>query len=179
MKEVPIETGEKLWGPPERVVLVTSVDEAGKANIIAVGWAMRANMSPPVFAIGLGRKSQSCTNIAASGEFVFALPGTGLAREVMYCGTHSGREVDKFAETGLTALAASVVKAPLIDECLANFECRVTASQEIGDHRVFFGEVLAAWQGEAEEPHLLVVGTGSGYEQVHEEGAFRLGAVRP
>ena len=52
------------------VVLVTSVDGAGKANIIAVGWAMRANMSPPVFAIGLGKKSHSCASIAASGEFI-------------------------------------------------------------------------------------------------------------
>ncbi|MFC1526259.1 flavin reductase family protein [Candidatus Latescibacterota bacterium] len=178
MKEVSIGDGEKLWGPPERVVLVTSVDGEGKANIISVGWAMRANMAPPVFAIGLGKKSHSCASISASGEFVFCLPGTSLAQQVMYCGTHSGREVDKFAETGLTALPASRVKAPLIGECLASFECRVVASQDIGDHRVFFGEVLATWQGERREPHLLVVGEGAGYETVHEEGSFRLGAVR-
>ena len=178
MKEVAIEEVEKLWSAPERVVLVTSMDGAGKSNIIAVGWAMRANMSPPVFGIGLGMKSHSCASITASGEFVFSLPGTDLAQQVMYCGTHSGREVDKFAETGLTPVPASQVKAPLIAECLANFECRVTATQEIGDHCVFFGEVVATWQGDGDEPHLLVVGPGSGYEQVHEEGAFRLGAVQ-
>lgn len=179
MKEIPIADGEKLWAPPERVVLVTSVDPAGKANIIAVGWAMRASSSPLVFAIGLGMKSHSCASIAASGEFVFALPGTDLARQVMYCGTHSGRKVDKFAQTGLTPLPAREVKAPLIGECLANFECRVVATQEIGDHRIFFGEVVASWQGDSDRPHLLVVGPGSGYDQVYEEGSFRLGAVKP
>ncbi|MFH1572259.1 MAG: flavin reductase family protein [Gemmatimonadota bacterium] len=178
MKELPVAEGEKLWGAPERVVLVTSVDPEGRANIIAVGWAMRASMSPPVFAIGLGKKSHSGTSIAASREFVFCLPGVSLARQVMYCGTHSGREVDKFAETGLTPQPGRVVKAPLIAECLACFECRVVAAQEIGDHRVFFGEVAASWKGTRAEPHLLVVGPGSGYEPVYEDGGFRLGGVR-
>jgi len=86
--------------------------------------------------------------------------------------------VDKFAETGLTPRPASKVKAPLIAECLANFECRVVATQDIGDHRVYFGEVVACWQGEAAHPHLLVVGPQAGYDQVLEEGSFRLGAVR-
>ena len=178
MRQVAVEEVEKLWTAPERVVLVTSVDEAGKSNIIAVGWAMRANMSPPVFGIGLGMKSHSCASITASGEFVFALPGTDLAQQVMYCGTHSGREVDKFAETGMTPLEASQVKAPLIGECRANFECRVVASQDIQDHRIFFGEVVNTWQGDGEHAHLLVVGTQSGYDQVYEEGYFRLGSVR-
>jgi len=70
-------------------------------------------------------------------------------------------------------------KAPLIGERLANFECRVVATQDIGDHRVFFGEMVACWKGDSDNRHLLVVGPGSGYDQVHEEGTFRLGAVKP
>ena len=167
------------FGAPERVVLVSSANGEGKANLIAVGWAMRANMDPPVVAIGLGRKSRSCANIEATGEFVFAVPGADLAADVLYCGTHTGREVDKFAETGLTASPASQVQAPLVTECLSNLECRVMATQDIGDHRVFFGEVLAVWATERDESRpLIIVGDGSGYEVTHKDDVFCLGAVR-
>ena len=178
MKELPLSEVDRCWGPPERVALITSVDATGKPNIIAVGWIMRANMSPPVYAIGLGMKSHSCQNISAQKEFALMIPGTELARQVMYCGTHTGAEVDKFAETGLTAVPASQVAPPLIGECLAGMECKVIAVQDIQDHRVFFGEVVAGWTSEKAGKSLLTVGENSGYEQVYQEGAFRLGAVR-
>jgi flavin reductase (DIM6/NTAB) family NADH-FMN oxidoreductase RutF len=179
MREVPFSDGEGAWAPPERVVLVTSVDGDGRPNIIAVGWAMRANVDPPTFAIGLGMRSHSCANITATGEFVFAIPGAGLGRQVIHCGTHSGADgIDKFADTGLTALPASVVGPPLIGECLANLECRVVATQDIRDHRIFFGEVAACWAADSSEPPMLIVGEGSGYELSWEESGFRLGAVK-
>jgi len=168
----------KAWGPPERVVLVTSTDGEGRPNIISVGWAMQADMNPAAFAIGLGQRSHSCANITASGQFVFALPGAGLGEEVIYCGTHSGRDVDKFAETGLTPLPAAVVDAPLIEECVANFECKVVATQDIRTHRIFFGEVVACWLGDRPEPHMIIVGEGAGYELTYEEAGFRLGSVK-
>jgi flavin reductase (DIM6/NTAB) family NADH-FMN oxidoreductase RutF len=167
------------WGAPERVALVSSVDGAGKANLIAVGWATRANMAPPVIAIGLGKKSHSCANITATEQFVFAVPGADLAADVLYCGTHSGREVDKFAVTQLTSTAASQVQPPLVTECLSNLECRVIATQDIGDHRMFFGEVVAVWASERQEQRpLLLVGEGASYEVVKADDIFRLGAVR-
>ena len=178
-KEVPVDRTLQAWGAPERVVLVSSADAEGRANLIAVGWAMRASMEPGVFAIGLGQKSHSCANITAAREFVLCIPGADLAEPVLYCGRHSGREVDKFAETGLTAAPARQVSAPLVAECLANYECRVIATQDIGDHRVFFGEVAASWETErAESRPLIITGEGTGYEVLHADDIFRLGAVR-
>lgn len=178
MEELPLDKVDGCWPRGERVVLVTSVDGAGKPNIIAVGWVMRCNAAPPAFAICLGRKSHSCGAIGESGEFVLAVPGATLAEQTMTCGTTSGRDVDKFAETGLTAVSGRIVKAPLIGECLANVECRVTATQEMGDHRVFFGEVVACWQSDRQERPLLTIGTESGYELLCERPPFRLGAVK-
>jgi flavin reductase (DIM6/NTAB) family NADH-FMN oxidoreductase RutF len=178
MKEISLVDVDACWPRGERVVLVTSVDDAGKANIIAVGWVMRCNSSPPVFAICLGSKSHSCANISASCEFVISIPGAGLAEQTMSCGTTSGRDVDKFAETGLTPGKSRTVKAPLIQECLANMECAVVATQEMGDHRVFFGEVKACWQSEHGERPLLTIGNEAGYELLYERGPFRLGAVK-
>ena len=178
MQELPVDSQlDRSWSTPDRAFLVTSVDPDGNPNIIAVGWLTRANMLPPVYAIGLGKASHSATNIAATREFVLGVPGLDLARQTIYCGTHSGSAVDKFEETGLTATPAKIVQPPLIAECLYNLECKVIAVQEIQDHQVFFGEVVACWGGERQGRNLLVIGEESGYELVHEEAGFRLGAV--
>ncbi len=179
MKPQELTRATHAWGAPERIALVSSVDEAGKPNLIAVGWAMCAGMEPPVIAIGLGSQSHSCANVTATGQFVFAVPGADLAADVLYCGSHSGREVDKFAATGFTATPASQVRPPLLAECLSNLECRVIATQDVGDHRTFFGEVVAAWTSERQEQRaLLLVGDGGGYETLLRNDIFRLGAVR-
>ncbi len=179
MQQLDIEHAADNWSAPERVALVSSVDAEGHPNLIAVGWAMRANMDPPVMVIGLGKKSLSCANIAASSQFVFAVPGADLATQVLYCGTHSGREVDKFAATGLTAVPASQVQPVLVQECLSNLECQVIAMQEIGDHRLFFGQVQAVWTSQRDETRpLVIIGDGAGYETVAANAVFRLGAVR-
>ena len=75
MNEIPINEVDACWPRGERVILVTSVDEAGSPNIIAVGWTMRCNSNPPAFAICLGKKSHSCQNITRSEEFVIGIPG--------------------------------------------------------------------------------------------------------
>ena len=66
-----------------------------------------------------------------------------ISEQVWFCGRTSGRDVDKFRETSLTPVPASVVKAPLIAECPLNIECRVTDIQVIGDHDLFLGEAVA------------------------------------
>ena len=70
------------------------------------------------------------------------------------------------------------MKAPLVEQCLANMECEVIATQDMGDHRVFFGEVKACWSSDRAEKPLLIIGDESGYELLHEEAPFRLGVVK-
>ncbi len=178
MEEVAFAQVDRRWNTPERTALVSTVSADGRPNLIAVGWLMRASLTPPVYAIGINRRSQSGRNIAATGEFVIAIPGVDLAPALMYCGTHSGADTDKFAATGLTPQPGRVVRPPLVSQCLANLECRVVATQDIGDHQVFFGEVQASWAGSDPGRPLLVIGAQSGYFQVYEEAGFRLGIVR-
>ena len=71
------------------------------------------------------------------------LPTSGMVETVDRCGNVSGRDVDKFVEFRLTPVPAEKVRPPLIAECPVNIECRVLSIQEIGDHDLFLGEVLA------------------------------------
>lgn len=133
---------------PEQIVLVTSVGAMGKPNIITMGWSMFCSGNPPMVAISVGKTRHSHKLISETKEFVYTFPGEDLEKEMLYCGTHSGRDVDKFKETGLKAVKARSVKPPLIEECIANFECQVVGEYDTGDHTIFVGKILAAWISE-------------------------------
>lgn len=144
LKEVSVEKAiEKKY--PEPIILVTSVDKKGRANVIVLAWYMQTSFQPRLFAISIGKTRYSHKLILESKEFVLAFPSQKMKEQVLFCGTHSGKSTDKFKETGLIAVPSKKVKAPLIDGCLANFECKVVNSVDSGDHTIFVGEVLAAY----------------------------------
>ena len=65
-----------------------------------------------------------------------------LTKAADYCGVRSGRDVDKFAETGLTPCASKSVGCPGIAESPVNIECRVTEIKNLGSHDLFLADVL-------------------------------------
>ena len=128
---------------PVPAVLVTCVDDAGKANIITIAWAGIVCSEPPMVSIAIRPHRYSHPLIAASGEFVVNIPGEDLLRETDGCGMVSGRDVDKFEKFGLTPEPGSKTKVPLIKECPVSLECKVTRRLSLGTHDLFIGEVLA------------------------------------
>lgn len=76
----------------------------------------------------------------------------------MVCGTCSGRDVDKFKETGLTPIPAQQVRPPLIKEGVVNMECKVIGELRTGDHTIFAGEIVAAYL--TDEPKKVLFNMG-------------------
>ena len=129
---------------PTPAALITCVSATGRPNIITLGEVFNISLSrPPIVGIAIHKKRYSHLLISESRQFVINMPSEDLLEQTDRCGTCSGRDVDKFAETGLTAVAATAVDPPLIAECPVNIECRVTSIQETGDHDLFLGEVQA------------------------------------
>lgn len=158
MKEV---SPDKAWEFvfPQQVALVTSVDREGRPNIITLGWHMHTSFSPPMVAISIGKTRYSHSLISQGKEFVYSIPPFELKDAAFFCGTCSGKKVDKFKETGLTSLPAKLVKPPLIEEAVVNMECRVEEMVITGDHTIFVGRILCSWLGE-KKPILLTVEKG-------------------
>ena len=135
---------------PERVLLVSSADENGKANVMTVEWFMRTSFDPPMVAVSIGKTRYTHELIKKTKEFVVAFPKSEMGREAIYCGTYSGREVDKIKNAGLKTRKSVFVKPPLIENCVLNLECSVVNEIETGDHTIFIGKVLAAHYEEGE-----------------------------
>ena len=129
--------------PTPPVVMATCIDSDGKANIITLGMYMPISTRPPLVCIGVAPQRYSHMLIEETGEFVVNSPSISLEKEMHYCGTESGRSVNKFKATGLTPIPSLKVKPPRIKECFGHLECKVVQHYTCGDHTLFVGEVLA------------------------------------
>ena len=137
---------------PTPAALITSVDSDGKPNIITLGEVAMVSLHPTRVSVGMRPATYSNGLIKGTGEFVINFPNADMVNEVDFCGTKSGRNVDKFVETGLTPEPAVHVKPPLIKECPVNLECKVIGTLSLGSHDLFIGDVLVM---HAEEEILL------------------------
>ena len=122
---------------------VISVGVGEEANLITLAYVGKICLNPPIINIGINPKRHSYKLIEKHGEFVINYPSSDQLREMDYCGTRSGRDVNKWNELKLTKENASVVQPYLIKEFPFNMECRVINRQELGSHVCYFGEVVA------------------------------------
>ena len=129
---------------PGPVVLLTTARK-GRANVMAMSWHVMIDFEPPIVGCVVGDRGYTFGILKATHECVINIPTVELASKVVRCGNVSGRTVDKFRAFHLTPVAASRVKAPLIDECYANLECRVVDASLATKYNLFILEVLKAW----------------------------------
>lgn len=108
---------------PGPVILVTTHD-GHRDNVMTISWTSVVDFTP-VFAITTGAWNHSYAALLRTKECVLAIPGVDMLDQVVGIGTCSGSDTDKFARFKLTPLRASAIRAPLIEECLANVECKV------------------------------------------------------
>ncbi len=128
---------------PLPAVLVSCADDKGNQNLLTIAWTGTVCTNPPMVYISVRPERYSYEMIRDTGEFVINLTTEELAYATDYCGVKSGRDVDKFKETGLTPIAADIVKAPMVLESPVNIECRVTEIKELGSHNMFLAEVVS------------------------------------
>ena len=147
---------------PEQVAVAIARDPQGKHNPITLGWAMPTSGSPPMWAISVGKTRYSLETIRGAGEFVLAFPSERQEKETLLFGTRSGRDTDKLAEAGAATRPAAEIDSVLLDDAVANLECRLVGELESGDHGIFVGQVVCAHLNT--EPLNLIYTIGPGYQ---------------
>jgi flavin reductase (DIM6/NTAB) family NADH-FMN oxidoreductase RutF len=147
-------------------LLLVTLGADGKANVMTIGWGTMGSIwSRPVFIVLVRRSRHTYTRLEQVSDFTVNVPPPELAEAVSHCGTVSGRDHDKFQEMRLTTIPSREVRPPVIKECVVHYECRVLHRNDIvpdaladavreefydtGDfHRVYFGEIVAAYADE-------------------------------
>lgn len=143
MKELPLSKVYQLLEPGPVVLLTTA--RKGRANVMTMSWHMMVDFEPPLVACVVSGANHSFAALRVTGECVIAIPARKLAPTVVNVGNSSGRDIDKFEAFGLTPAPAERVAPPLVAECFANLECKVTDTRLVNKYNLFILEVLKAW----------------------------------
>ncbi len=119
------------------------------ANIWVVGVLGGPCDDPPLLTISPRIGMYSYKQMTEVGQFVVNIPTPQMVREMEYCGTHTGAEVDKWQTCGFTPIAGKVVDVPLIAECPVNFECVIERQLQFaradgtpGEHELMIGRIV-------------------------------------
>ena len=128
---------------PLQTILLTC--KAGKKdNIITLDWHTPLSFDPMMYAVSIGKTRYSLELVKKSKVFVVNFMSKDFEKEILFCGRHSGRNFDKFKETGLEKEEAQTIDCPRIKQALGYLECRVEKEIEAGDHILFITKVQKA-----------------------------------
>lgn len=127
---------------PTPVFIVGTYDKEGRPNVMNAAWGGICCSIPPAVMVALRKATYTYGNIIAQKAFTISIPSRDFVKEADYFGIVSGRDVDKFAATGLTPVKSELVNAPYVGEFPFALECRLIHHLEIGLHTAFIGEIL-------------------------------------
>ncbi len=122
--------------------VMVSCGSGKEKNIITIAWTGIINSEPPITYVSVRKSRHSHQLISESGEFVINLTTEDLAKVTDFCGVKSGRDIDKFRETGLHPETAEIVSCPMISESPINLECKVLEVKEYPSHDMFIAEIV-------------------------------------
>jgi flavin reductase (DIM6/NTAB) family NADH-FMN oxidoreductase RutF len=128
---------------PLPAVMVSMGKTNEEFNIITISWTGTINSAPPMCYISVRPERHSYQILKRNMEFVNNLTNKDLLHAADWCGIKSGKDFDKFKETGLTPGKAQIVAAPVIMEAPVNIECRVDKIFPLGSHDMFMSKIVA------------------------------------
>lgn len=171
MAKVQIAPNTTLYPAP---VVIISCGEGVGANLITLNRIASINAEPPMVCLSVRPRRASHDLIESLGEFVVNIPWPDMELVADFIGTTTAAEVDKWSETGLSRLPASVVRPPLVAECPVNLECQVREIVRLPSHSMFVAEVVAIHA----DAQVLDARQEVDFNLAGEGLAYRSGAVR-
>lgn len=135
-----------------------------QVNTMTIGWATIGFVwKKEVFMVAVRDSRHTFSLMEKSDNFTVTVPTDKTFKQaVMFCGTKSGRDFDKFKECGLTQKQATHVASPIIDIPGIHYECSIMYKSPMDPalldtnfdklypekdyHTLYFGEILACYE---------------------------------
>jgi len=134
--------GAKTMIFPTPAWVVCAYDRDGKPTGMTAAWGGVTCSEPPSIGVSIRTSRYTYQCVIERKAFTVCVPSEDHVREVDFFGITSGRNTNKFEDTGLTPVKSELVDAPYIKEFPMILECRLAHTFEIGVHTQFIGEIL-------------------------------------
>jgi flavin reductase (DIM6/NTAB) family NADH-FMN oxidoreductase RutF len=142
-------------------LLLASTRSDGQSNVMTIGWAtVGVVWGLPVMVVLVRPSRYTYGFVQESGLFTVNVPTPDMAKYVALCGTKSGRDVDKLAQTATSV--GEKIGCVTLDACPLVYECQVVHWNDVqpdvllpsidqkayaqGDyHRLYYGQILGTF----------------------------------
>jgi len=144
--------------------LVAKSKNDKKINVMTIGWAAIGYMwRKPIMTVMVRKSRFTHCIIEKASSFTVSIPGDDSGEALNFCGTKSGRDVDKFKECKLSVVPAQKVDTPIINLSGFHYECKIVYKSETNPdflckeyredlyadndyHTFYFGEIVACYK---------------------------------
>lgn len=143
-----------------------TVKSGDKVNTMTIGWGnVGYQWGKCLFTVLVRKQRYTFDFIENVDNFTVTIPlDDNLKKEIVFCGTKSGRDYDKFKECNLDLISARIVDTPVINAPnVLIYECKIVYKQEMDPkllseeiklsaypkedyHVVYYGEVEAVYK---------------------------------
>ena len=144
--------------------LVAKSKDGKKINVMTIGWAAIGYMwRKPIMTVMVRKSRFTHGIIEKASSFTVSIPGDDLGEALNFCGTKSGRDVDKFKECKLSVITAQKVNTPIINISGFHYECKIVYKSKMNPdflckeykenvyadndyHTFYFGEIVDCYK---------------------------------
>ena len=117
-------------------VTVITVKEGGEIHGMTANSFSSVSLEPPIISICIDHRAKCLDLISKAGYFGVNFLKT---EQINISKLFANQKVEVKPEVSFKVTEEGV---PLLDDALTNLNCKVVNEVEVGDHTVFFGEVL-------------------------------------
>lgn len=140
MSKVSWRPGTMVYPVPAALITVGATPE--EWNLLTVAWVGTICSDPAMLSVSIRPERYSYPILMRNMEFTVNLTTQSMVRATDWCGVRSGKDYNKWKETGLTPIAGEKVASPTVDESPLSIECKVKSTIDLGAHTMFIAEVV-------------------------------------
>lgn len=129
------------------VSVITTDGPAGRFGFTASA-VCSVTDQPPTLLVCMNRASFSNVHFKSNGVLSVNVLTPG---HQAVSGAFSNRNFDTEQRFSCASWSTLESGAPLLDEALVSFDCRIAQAHEVGSHTIFYCEVLGIRNGESQE----------------------------
>ena len=175
-----------VWKPGTMVyplpAVLVSCGTMEQPNLITVAWTGTLCTNPTIVYVSIRPERYSHELIRATGKFAINLTTKKMVKATDFCGVKSGRDLNKFKETGLTPVKGNLIDVPIVEESPLSLECEVIEIKPLGSHDLFMAKVIgvsveeslmdASGKFRLDQAGLIAYSHGAYYELGQSLGTF-------
>ena len=137
---------------PNPVSLICSRTPSGDTNIATVSWWTYLSLKPEMIGFAMMKTSYTGELLRAGSPVVLTIPGESLAKQVMQCGSSTGRTRNKAKDFGLELKTVPDGDIQIPVHSVVAIQCSLHEYHEVGDHYLYLCDVKKVYVDDTEKP---------------------------